>query len=283
MTCTYELKKILVVGGNGQVGRKVSRLLGNQYHVYQPHRSELDFCYPDKMKHYLDCIKPDVIINCAAYTDVEKAEVDREAALVANSLGPELLSKYANLADAVLLHFSTDYVFEGSKLGAHDEDDELNPLNTYGRTKMEGENNVRRYCRRHIIIRTSWVYDRDYGSNFYRTMVNLFKQNEIVKVVNDQWGAPTETILIAKAVQKILKDVFSDKQLNWGTYHFSGEEKLTWYQFAQWIFSQEKNNHDFKVKQIIPILSAELNYKALRPTNSYLSNAKFNSEFGKVS
>ena len=212
-------------------------------------------------------IAPDIIINCAAHTQVDACETDEERAYQINAAGPYHLSLAANEVDAVLVHISSDYVFDGKKEGAYVEGDPYNPQSVYGKTKLEGEELVRNTAHRHFIVRTEWLYGE--GRNFVNTMLKLSETNDSVRVVNDQYGAPTSAEEVVKVIDLLCH---SEK---YGTYHATCEGVCSWAEFTKKIFELCG-----KTTEVIPVSTEEYGAAAKRPANSVLDNKRLRENFG---
>lgn len=212
-------------------------------------------------------IAPDIIINCAAHTQVDACETDEERAYQINAAGPYHLSLAANEVDAVLVHISSDYVFDGKKEGAYVEGDPYNPQSVYGKTKLEGEELVRNTAHRHFIVRTEWLYGE--GRNFVNTMLKLSETNDSVRVVNDQYGAPTSAEEVVKVIDLLCH---SEK---YGTYHATCEGVCSWAEFTKKIFELCG-----KATEVIPVTTEEYGAAAKRPANSVLDNKRLRDNFG---
>ncbi|MEO7975771.1 dTDP-4-dehydrorhamnose reductase [Flavobacterium sp.] len=223
------MKKILVTGANGQLGSELSVISSNysEYEWFFADRQQVTLDNLDLLKEQLNKIKPDVILNCGAYTAVDKAETENELAFTVNHLAVELIAKYTAENNIQLIHISTDYVFDGSSSIALDEEKVTNPINVYGASKLAGELACLKENPNSIIIRTSWVYSK-FGNNFVKTMQRLMQEKESINVVNDQVGSPTYAADLAQAMLDILK--FK----NWipGIYNYSNEGEISWYDFA---------------------------------------------------
>ncbi|HZY11909.1 MAG TPA: dTDP-4-dehydrorhamnose reductase [Beijerinckiaceae bacterium] len=274
-------RPLLIVGAKGQLGRELTEEAGRQNNAIVPvGREELDITQAAAVLRFVDEAAPRAIINCAAYTAVDKAESESDAAHAINALAPEYLARAAAKHDIPLLHVSTDYVFDGSKSGAYTEDDPVAPLGVYGRTKEEGERRVRDAHSKHIILRTSWVYGF-YGNNFLKTMLRLFRERDELRVVADQRGCPTATIDIARALLAA-ESAAGAGHADWGAYHFAGAGVTTWHGFAQEIVSTAARAGGRAIP-VVPIGTKDYPTPAKRPANSELDSARFVTEFGYVS
>jgi dTDP-4-dehydrorhamnose reductase len=273
--------KILLTGSNGQVGFELNRKLSALGEVIATDREELDLADSDVIKKFIDQIKPGIIINPAAYTAVDNAESEPEIARLINALAPEVLAEKARELDIPLIHFSTDYVFDGLKKEAYVETDKTNPQSVYGKTKWEGEEKIRTH-KKHIILRTSWVFGV-YGNNFLKTMLRLIQEKDSLNIVGDQWGSPASATMLADVTFKIVDTIFKNKNFNdYGTYHVTSDGETNWFEYASLIAS-ELIKLNVKVKsgpdQIRAILTSEYPTAAKRPLNSRLNTDKLKKTF----
>ena len=268
--------KILVTGAMGQLGREISKLADSTEHTYiytdvRAHEgvAELDVTDAEAVNAAVQGV--DVIVNCAAYTDVNKAESDAEAAHKVNALAPAVLAEAAKAAGAMLIHVSTDYVFDGQANVPYTEDAARNPLGVYGRTKMEGEDAIVNSGCRHLIFRTSWLYSTT-GKNFFLTMSELTASKSELKVVVDQVGTPTYAYDLAYLITYIIEENLLDRN---GVYNYSGEGVCSWYDFATEICSLMGHTC-----RIVPCRSEEYPTPAERPHYSVLDKSKVKRDFG---
>ena len=268
--------KILVTGAMGQLGREISKLADSTEHTYiytdvRAHEgvAELDVTDAEAVNAAVQGV--DVIVNCAAYTDVNKAESDAEAAHKVNALAPAVLAEAAKAAGAMLIHVSTDYVFDGQANVPYTEDAARNPLGVYGRTKMEGEDAIIKSGCRHLIFRTSWLYSTT-GKNFFLTMSELTASKTELKVVVDQVGTPTYAYDLAYLITYIIEENLLDRN---GVYNYSGEGVCSWYDFATEICSLMGHTC-----RIVPCRSEEYPTPAERPHYSVLDKSKVKRDFG---
>lgn len=268
--------KILVTGAMGQLGREISKLADSTEHTYiytdvRAHEgvAELDVTDAEAVNAAVQGV--DVIVNCAAYTDVNKAESDAEAAHKVNALAPAVLAEAAKAAGAMLIHVSTDYVFDGQANVPYTEDAARNPLGVYGRTKMEGEDAIIKSGCRHLIFRTSWLYSTT-GKNFFLTMSELTASKPELKVVVDQVGTPTYAYDLAYLITYIIEENLLDRN---GVYNYSGEGVCSWFDFASEINSQMGHTC-----RIVPCRSEEYPTPAERPHYSVLDKSKVKRDFG---
>jgi dTDP-4-dehydrorhamnose reductase len=268
--------KILLTGKNGQVGFELNKKLSLMGEVIATDREELDLVNPNAIRQFIDQTKPDIIINSAAYTAVDKAESEPDLAYQINVTVPEVLAEKADDLNIPLVHFSTDYVFDGLKKEAYVETDKTNPQSVYGKTKCEGEEKVRKHTK-HIILRASWVFG-SHGNNFLKTMINLMTDKESLNIVCDQWGSPASSSMLGDVTFKIVEAIFKGKDFSgYGTYHVTSDGETNWHGYASFIVS-EVTKLNLKVKcapdQIHSILTSEYPTAAKRPLNSRLNTDK---------
>ncbi len=267
---------IWLIGNKGMLGSDVGYFLKETHKDYIASDIEVDITDLEELKRFISDKKIDWIINCSAYTAVDKAEDEPGKAFKINAEGALNIAKIAREKEAKLIHISTDYVFDGEKNGSYTEDDDPNPMGVYGKSKLEGERNIQNIIEKYFILRTAWLYGKN-GNNFVYTMLRLFKEKEVVKVVSDQWGTPTHTKDLAGTIIKIIQDK-SDK---YGIYHFTNEGRTNWYEFAKEIYERAKKHKLIKKNiNIIPITTEEYPTKAVRPKNTYMSKEKIKSSFG---
>lgn len=273
--------RILLIGGEGQVGWELRRTLATLGTVHAPLRSELDLESFDSITRVIREARPQLIVNAAAYTAVDKAETDIETATKVNADAVGILAEEAKRAGAFLIHYSTDYVFSGNKSGPHTETDQPDPINVYGRTKLLGEKRIAEVNPPHLIFRTSWVYGLR-GRNFLLTMQKLASERSVLKVVNDQTGCPTWCRLIAEATAQVVTKSSTAQGLdpdwfqeNGGLYHLAAQGSTTWYEFARAILESQEQQ-----VRITAISSAEYPTPARRPRNSALNSSKIRSQLG---
>jgi dTDP-4-dehydrorhamnose reductase len=269
--------KILVAGAQGQVARALYACAARDgRHVVEAKgRPTFDLLQPQSLERTLGELKPDLVVNAAAYTAVDHAEHDPAAAYAVNRDGAGALAAHAALHDCPIIHLSTDYVFDGSKAGAYVEEDATGPTGVYGQSKLAGEAAVAAANRRHIIVRTAWVYAA-YGSNFVRTMLRLAKERPELRVVADQRGNPTYAVHLAGAILDIADSLGAATP--WGIYHAAGTGETTWHEFAQAIVDAA---HPLGIAPVpvLPITTAEFPTAVKRPANSCLDCGKLQSSF----
>ena len=274
--------KLLITGARGQVGTElVNEANKRGYDVSAFGSKDLDITNADQVNKIVYQVKPDVLINAAAYTAVDKAEIEKELAYAINATGSEYLALICKKLDIPFLHISTDYVFDGEKKTPYCETDEPNPTGVYGVSKLEGEKNIQKIWDKHIILRVSWVFG-EHGNNFVKTMLRLAKQRDELSIVDDQFGAPTAATAIACTLLDVVESPSSNQQdCSWGVYHLQSDPGVTWYEFAQEIFQQAERSG--KIKKTIkcnPITSSEFPTPVTRPLNSKLDGLKLKQNFG---
>jgi dTDP-4-dehydrorhamnose reductase len=265
--------RILVTGSNGQLGNEI-RVLAADYPDFEflyTDIAELDITNPLKVEEFFIANKPQAVINCAAYTAVDKAESDETTARLINATAVEILSKSASSSGALMVHISTDYVFDGKSYCPYCESDDTNPQSAYGRTKLAGEAAVRQYAGKGLILRTSWLYSA-FGNNFVKTMMKYGVERDELKVVFDQVGTPTYARDLAKAILDIIPLAFQHT----GTelYHYSNEGVASWYDFARFVIAF--SGIDCEIK---PILTKDYPLPAPRPYFSVLNKAKIKETY----
>ena len=277
------IPRILVIGALGQVGWELQRTLASLGSVTAIHRPDIDLASADSILSHVRQVKPAVIVNAAAYTAVDKAESEPEIAMAVNADAPRILAEAAKRIGAALVHYSTDYVFDGTKQGRYTETDTPNPLNVYGRSKLEGDRAIESVGGEFVIFRTTWVYGAR-GSNFLLTMLRLADKPEL-RIVDDQIGAPTTSECIAQATAEVLAQVLdptSGKRLAdlSGVYNLTCGGETSWFGFAKEIFARRTHATGTSVPRLIPISAAEYASPAKRPANSRLSGEKLDRTFG---
>jgi dTDP-4-dehydrorhamnose reductase len=287
---------ILLIGRTGQIGAYLKQLLPEIGNVIVPSHAELDLAEPSQIRKAIAELRPHVIVNAAAYTAVDQAESDAAAARAINAEAPRILAEEAKRAGALLVHYSTDYVFDGEKRSPYVEDDSTHPLNVYGATKLEGEMAIRESGAAHLILRTSWVYATR-GKNFLLTVIRLATQRQELRIVRDQIGAPTWSGEIATATARILGRVLSTRSgalaAVRGTYHMTAGGETNWAEFAKAILAEASslpasdpwlaavtNGKRLVARDVVPITTAEYPTAARRPAYSVLSNARLAKTFG---
>ncbi|WP_337531118.1 dTDP-4-dehydrorhamnose reductase [Zhenhengia sp.] len=258
------MRKVLITGANGQLGcelRKQLKQYSMYYNIKTVGREELDISQVQEVKTYMMQYKPHIVINCAAYTSVDQAEVEVQKAQLINVIGTINIVKACKEVDAKFIYVSTDYVFDGGASLPYREGDQVNPQNVYGKSKLAGEEAVRRLCKKHFILRTAWLYGE--GNNFVRTMLKLAQTTSQINVVGDQFGTPTYTKDLAKVIIELMQTEY------YGTYHATCEGSCSWYDFACEIFRLKHLN-----VKVHKVTSEEFLRPAKRPQYAVLENAK---------
>ncbi len=270
--------KILLLGQHGQVSRELQWLLESRHELIVLGREQLDLADIDNLREAVRRLQPELIINAAAHTAVDAAESEPEAAFAINAVAPGVLAEEAAALDAPLIHYSTDYVFDGSKASAYIEEDAPNPLSVYGRSKLAGEQAIATVGGKHLILRTSWVYSL-HGRNFLLTMQRLLQEREQLSVVADQVGAPTWAGSIAAATVQLIERWQKQQTATWGIYHFSARGETSWFGFAEAIAAQLQAQGK-TVAQLKPIATTEYPTPARRPLNSRLDCSRLERDWG---
>jgi len=287
---------ILLIGSNGQVGRDLSEILPRIGEVTALDRQRLDLTQPEEIRRAIRACRPAWIVNAAAYTAVDKAESEESLAHAINAEAPRVMAEEAKKIGACLIHYSTDYVFDGAKTTPYVEDDAANPQNVYGRTKLEGERAIRDSGAAHLIFRTAWVYATR-GRNFLLTILRLATQREELRIVRDQLGAPTLSGEIARATASVLVKISAGKpgapslaEVS-GIYHMTAGGETSWYEFASAILERANaaphpdwlksatGGLPIITRRVVPIATSEYPTPARRPAYSVLSNARLNRVF----
>jgi len=278
-----ESPRVLILGAAGQVGVELQRSFAGFGSVIAVDREAFDLADPDDTRALIRREKPDVILNAAAYTAVDRAESEPEVAMAINGHAPRTLAEEAQRASALLVHYSTDYVFDGTKREPWLETDEPNPLSAYGASKLAGERAIQTVGGRYLIFRTSWVYG-PHGRNFLQTMLRLAGERDRLSIVDDQIGSPTTSNELARATRTIVEGALSEKYgstENWvGLYQMTCSDAVTWFGFAQAIFAKAAVSLNLHPPELIPIKTEEFPTAAKRPRYSVLSNQKLFERFG---
>lgn len=269
---------ILVFGSGGQLGQELIEFAraGNVL-LTGLTRAQADVADPAQVARAVAEIRPTVVLNASAYTKVDRAETEEAAAFQANATGPETLAKACAAASLPLIHVSTDYVFDGSRSGAYRESDPVAPLGVYGRSKLAGEEAIRRHLPQHVIVRTSWVYGI-YGANFLKTILRLAGERDELRIVADQRGCSTSTADLAPALLAAARALGEGRAV-FGTYHFAGTGVTTWHGFASRIVEAQRP-FTGRSPSVVPIRTEEYPTPARRPANSELDSGRFGQTFG---
>jgi dTDP-4-dehydrorhamnose reductase len=275
--------RVLILGSAGQLGRQLQLSFSGAGEILTCGRDTVDIADHEQMRKFVRSTAPNIILNAGAYTAVDRTESEPDLAMAVNARAPEVLAEEAIRLGALLVHYSTDYVFDGSKVGAWEEADTPNPLNVYGASKLAGEKAITRIGGRVLIFRTSWVYGAQ-GNNFLCTMLRLGRERDRLNIVDDQIGAPTTTIELANATRSIvdgvMDDRFGDVERWAGIYHMTCGGSVSWCGFAKAIFERARSLLLGRSPIVNPIGTSEYPTPAKRPQNSVLSNAKLRDCFG---
>jgi dTDP-4-dehydrorhamnose reductase len=278
-------RRIVLLGAGGQLGYELRQSFAGAGEVVAHDRQSVDLASEERLRSVIRDAEPDLILNAGAYTAVDRAESEPEQAYAINAQAPGVLAEEAARRNILLVHYSTDYVFNGAKAGTWTEEDAPSPLNVYGASKLAGEEAIRQAGGKHLIFRTSWVY-APHGRNFLLTMLRLGRERDRLNVVNDQIGAPTTAAALAQATRSIVDGIFAVKfgpAVNWsGLYHMSCAGQTSWHGFAEAIFAraEELALLEKSKPQVLPIPTSEYPTPAARPHNSVLSNQKLQRVFG---
>jgi dTDP-4-dehydrorhamnose reductase len=275
------MTRILLTGRNGQVGYELHRALTPLGEIIALDRDALDLASPDAIRAKVREIQPQIIVNAAAYTAVDRAEAEPELAMQVNGIAPGVLAEEARRLGALLVHYSTDYVFDGTKDRPYVESDAPGPLSAYGRGKLAGDQAIQTVDPIHYIFRTSWIYAAR-GHNFLSTMLRLAGERSELRIVNDQIGAPTWARFLAEATVRVLEQVSMDADRareKRGLYNLTASGQTSWFGFAEAIFAEASGALGLRAPKLIPIPSSEYPVPARRPANSRLDNSRFIQTF----
>lgn len=260
--------RILISGQRGQVSHELQRRLGVFGELIVPGRDRLDLTKPDQIRRTVQQVRPDLIINAAAYTSVDLAESEPQTAFAINAVAPGIFAEEARALGIPLIHYSTDYVFDGTKVGPYNEDDTPHPLGVYGKSKLAGELAIADVQGKYLILRTSWVYS-SHGRNFLLTMQRLLQQRAELSVVADQIGAPTWAGTVANSTLALIERWQSGETAHWGTYHLTAQGKTSWFGFAEAI-AEALRQQGKPCATLLPVRSSDYPTPAIRPLNSCL-------------
>jgi len=272
--------RMLITGANGQLGRELlrqGRAFNIELHAFK--RQELDITQPDQVNTILAKTSPSLVVNAAAYTNVDKAETEADLAFEVNKIAPGYLARCCADRNMALIHISSDYVFDGIKGKPYHETDPIAPLGIYGQSKAQGEAAIRSVLKNHIILRTSWLYGV-YRHNFVKTMLDLGAEKKIIPVVADQFGSPTSAADLAEAVLTIAAKIGGPTDLDWGTYHYCGNGITSWHGFAKEILHLASPFVHLQTKHVEAISTAEYSTPAKRPPYSALDCSRIKKFFG---
>lgn len=271
--------KVLLTGGTGQLGWHLARLLPRVGETLAADRASLDLAQPDSLRAAIRAARPDVIVNAAAYTAVDRAESEEDLAHAINATAPGVMAEEAQRLGALLVHYSSDYVFDGASQKPYVESDTPNPINAYGRSKLAGEAAIAAAGGAYLILRTSWLYDTR-GSNFVLTMLRLAGEREVLQVVDDQVGCPTWAHAVAEATLGLLSDLMHAKKAS-GVYHLSARGSVSRYEFTRRLLALTGALHAHAARpRVLPIKTADFPSPAARPRNCVLDNTRMRDTFG---
>lgn len=271
-------ESILLLGSNGQVGKEIEKLLSPHHKIISLARPKIDLSQPDSLRQIIREIQPQIIINAAAYTAVDKAETEPELATAINATAPQIIAAESQKLGSFLIHFSTDYVFDGKQTHPYQETDPTNPLGVYGQTKRAGEIAIEQTHPDHLILRTAWVYGCFGKGNFVKTMLRLGKERSEIGVVTDQIGSPTWAQDIAEAIAQIIPQLTPEIA---GTYHYTNSGVISWYDFAVAIFEEAQQlGFPLTPPKVIPITTAEYPTLVRRPAYPVLACGKISQLLG---
>jgi dTDP-4-dehydrorhamnose reductase len=280
------MTSILILGENGQVGDALQKALSSEKQCHALGAKECDLTQEIQLRGVIREIKPSIILNAAAYTAVDQAEKDEVTAFKVNARGPQIIGEEAKALDASVIHFSTDYVFDGKKKTPYKETDKTNPLSVYGASKLQGEKLLLTACPRSVILRTTWVVS-DHGNNFLKTILRLARERDSLRIVSDQVGVPTSAHLLAD-LSKMLVDRLKKENLNdfpFGIYHVAPSGNTNWYEYAKLVIGEAMKLGDaFRVtpEMIHPIKTHDYPTAAKRPLNSRLDTTYFEKQFSRT-
>ena len=277
--------RILITGALGQIGHELQHSLAPLGALTAVDATDLDLADADAVRRFLRQTRPDVLVNPAAFTAVDRAETEESLALAVNGIAPGVMAEEMARLGGLMVHYSTDYVFDGTARAAWREQDEPNPLSAYGRSKLAGERAVRAAGGAHVILRTSWLYGR-HGGNFMLTILRLARQRDELRVVADQFGAPTWSRTVAAGTEQVIRHAWAEQAARqrageWsGVYHLSNGGVTTWHGFAQAIVALAPELAGRRHVRVLPITTADYPLPARRPGNSVLDNTRIERVFG---
>jgi dTDP-4-dehydrorhamnose reductase len=270
---------MLITGAHGQLGREIIDVMQSKgCPVQAPPEDDLDITDPDKIDHVITHLRPDLVINTAAYTQVDRAETEADLAFKVNKTGCTNLAHACARSRVPLIHISTDYVFDGQKGTPYVEADPISPLGVYGRSKAEGEIEIKSILKEHIILRTSWLYGF-HGHNFVKTMLNLATSKKEIRVVADQFGSPTNAADFARTILNLGNRLQTKSKINWGTYHYCGQGVISWHIFAEKIMELIRLIGGERTARVVPVTTAQYPTPARRPVYSALDCSRIQKNF----
>lgn len=271
--------KMLITGAHGQLGREIIDVTQSKgCPVQAPAEDDLDITDLEKVDHVITDLQPDLVINTAAYTQVDQAETEEALAFKVNKTGCTNLARICAKNKIPLVHISTDYVFDGQKGTPYVETDPISPMGVYGRSKAEGEAEIRSILKEHIILRTSWLYGF-HGQNFVKTMLNLATGKNEIRVVADQYGSPTNATDLARTILTVADQLQTGSDSDWGTYHYCGQGIISWHTFAEGIMDFARLNPGMKPPRVEPVETADYPTRAARPPYSALDCRRIRKHF----
>jgi dTDP-4-dehydrorhamnose reductase len=271
--------KLLILGAGGQLGREIiEQSQSRGFTVFAPAKHRMNITDIRQVRHIIDHHYPSLVINAAAYTNVDRAETEQTLAFAVNQTGPANLAQTCAEKQMPLIHISTDYVFDGNKGVPYNETDPVSPLGVYGKSKAAGESEIRSSLWQHVIVRTSWLYGI-HGHNFVKTILSLAQERDVLRVVADQYGSPTSATDLADAIVTIAERWRNGIAFDWGTYHYCGKGITTWHAFAEKILEIARSLMAVKASRIEPIQTADYPTKAQRPAFSALDCFRMQRNF----
>lgn len=272
--------RMLITGAHGQLGREIIDLMQSKgCPVQAPPEDDLDITDPKKIDHVISHLRPDLVINTAAYTQVDQAETQTDLAFKVNKNGCTNLAHACARTRIPLIHISTDYVFDGQKGTPYVESDPISPLGVYGRSKAEGEIEIKSILKEHIILRTSWLYGF-HGQNFVKTMLNLATSKKEIRVAADQFGSPTNAADLARTILNLGIRIQTKSKIYWGTYHYCGQGVISWHIFAEKIMELIRLIGGKRTARVLPVSTADYPTPAQRPVYSALDCSRIQKHFG---
>ncbi|MHB1265154.1 MAG: dTDP-4-dehydrorhamnose reductase [Gemmatimonadaceae bacterium] len=271
--------RVLLLGASGQVGRELRARLPRSAELTAPSRAELPLEHVESLRTMVRATRPALVLNAAAYTAVDRAESEPRPCRAINAVAPMVLAEECARIGAALVHYSTNFVFDGSQPIPWREDDPTRPLNVYGTTKLEGERGITRALERQLILRTALVFSRE-GESFVQRIRRLARERDDVSVVTDQFGTPTSAAFLAESTIRAIEPLLAGGSVPWGTYHLTAAGQISIYDYAVRVLALDPNRAEHRCTQLRPITSAELHAPARRPLNGVLDCGRFSATFG---